>query len=71
MVLTPEHLVEKSSELNGPVSPYIVLLLLFGHAGSDFGSPHTSAGWSNEKFIQWLSGHTSEKERLITKNFLN
>lgn len=49
--------------MDGPVAPYIILLMLFAHAGSDFSSPHTSAGWSNEKFIQWLSGHTSEGER--------
>lgn len=49
--------------MDGPVSPFIVLLLLFGHAGSDLASPHVAAGWSNEKITEWLSTHASIKER--------
>ncbi|XP_031640105.1 conserved oligomeric Golgi complex subunit 5 [Contarinia nasturtii] len=64
ITLTPDELSKKSIEIDGPVSPFIVLLLLFGHAGSDLMSPHVAAGWSNEKITEWLSKHVSIKERL-------
>ncbi|XP_037030879.1 conserved oligomeric Golgi complex subunit 5 [Bradysia coprophila] len=64
LVLSPEELSNQPIESGSPISPYIVLYLLFGYADSDLQSPHTSAGWTNEKLLQWLDGHTSDKERL-------
>uniref|UniRef100_A0A8D8FTF6 Conserved oligomeric Golgi complex subunit 5 n=1 Tax=Culex pipiens TaxID=7175 RepID=A0A8D8FTF6_CULPI len=58
----PEDLVKQ--EKDGAVPPYIVLFLLFGFAGSDLASPHITAGWSNEKLLQWLESHTAERDRL-------
>jgi conserved oligomeric Golgi complex subunit 5 len=61
---TPEILVAQTNERGGAIPHYCVLLLLFGHATStDLLSPHTAAGWNNEKLIQWLGGHTSDTER--------
>lgn len=61
---TPENLIQNTVE-EGIVPPHIILFLLFGHAKqSELASPHTAADWSNEKLIQWLDGHTNEKERL-------
>ncbi|XP_061502479.1 conserved oligomeric Golgi complex subunit 5-like [Anopheles gambiae] len=60
----PQELVEQTSEEGGVVPPYIVLFMLFGHAGNDMASPHVTAGWGNEKLLQWLESHTSERERL-------
>lgn len=65
ITISPENLVEISSESEGPVPSYIILFILFGHSGAELISPHTSAGWTNEKLIQWLNSHTSERERLI------
>lgn len=59
---SPEDLVKQ--EKDGAVPPYIVLFLLFGFAGSDLASPHVTAGWSNEKLLQWLESHTAERDRL-------
>lgn len=58
-----DELAAQSLEPDSPVPPYIVLLLMFGYAGNDLLSPHTTAGWSNDKLIQWLDGHTSDRER--------
>lgn len=63
LVLSPEELSNQPIEAGSPISPYIILYLLFGYADNDLQSPHTSAGWSNEKLLQWLDGHTSDKER--------
>lgn len=61
---TPENLIQNTVE-EGIVYPHIILFLLFGHAKqSELASPHQAADWSNEKLIQWLDGHTNEKERL-------
>lgn len=65
ITLPAEDLANQSTDVGGPVSPFIILLLLFGYAGSDLASPHTAAGWSNEKVITWLDGHKSDKERYL------
>uniref|UniRef100_A0A182KE97 Conserved oligomeric Golgi complex subunit 5 n=1 Tax=Anopheles christyi TaxID=43041 RepID=A0A182KE97_9DIPT len=62
--VTPQELVEQTTEEGGVVPPYIVLFMLFGHAGNDMVSPHVTAGWGNEKLLQWLESHSSERERL-------
>lgn len=64
----PDELAKKSIEIDGAVSPFVVLLLLFGHAGSDLASPHIAAGWSNEKITEWLSTHISIRERYCAYN---
>lgn len=61
---TPEDLSAQIPDLDSPVRPYIILYILFSYAGVDLTSPHTAAGWGNEKLIQWLEGHTSEIDRL-------
>uniref|UniRef100_A0A182PTN6 Conserved oligomeric Golgi complex subunit 5 n=1 Tax=Anopheles epiroticus TaxID=199890 RepID=A0A182PTN6_9DIPT len=61
---TPQELVEQTTEEGGVVPPYIVLFMLFGHAGNDMASPHVTASWGNEKLLQWLESHSSERERL-------
>jgi hypothetical protein len=60
IVETPEKL---AAEENNLIPPYVILLMLFGHAGDDLKSPHKAAGWSDEKLINWLSDH-KERERL-------
>lgn len=69
--MTPDELAKKSIEIDGPVSPFIVLLLMFGHAGSDLASPHVAAGWSNEKITEWLSTHVSIRDRYYAYIHLN
>lgn len=64
LVLSAEELVRQTSEKGGAVPPYIVLFMLFGFAGPELASPHTTAGWSNEKLIHWLESHTAERDRL-------
>lgn len=71
ITLTPDELAKKSIEIDGPVSPFIVLLLMFGHAGSDLASPHVAAGWSNEKITEWLSTHVSIRDRYYANIYLN
>uniref|UniRef100_A0A182WLB4 Conserved oligomeric Golgi complex subunit 5 n=1 Tax=Anopheles minimus TaxID=112268 RepID=A0A182WLB4_9DIPT len=61
---TPQELVEQTADEGGVVPPYIVLFMLFGHAGNDMASPHATAGWGNEKLLQWLESHSAERERL-------
>uniref|UniRef100_A0A4Y0BMS0 Conserved oligomeric Golgi complex subunit 5 n=2 Tax=Anopheles funestus TaxID=62324 RepID=A0A4Y0BMS0_ANOFN len=61
---TPQELVEQTVEEGGVVPPYIVLFMLFGHAGNDMASPHVTAGWGNEKLLQWLESHSAERDRL-------
>lgn len=68
LTFPPEELSKQSAEPGGPVSTYVVLFLLFGHAGPDLTSPHVAAGWSNEKLLQWLDGHTSDRERYFVRN---
>ena len=63
ITMSPENLSAQTTETDGSVPPYIVLFLLFGHAGNDLTSPHTAAGWPNDKVIIWLDEHQSEKER--------
>lgn len=63
ITLTPEQLSKTSIEIDGPISPFVVLLLLFGHAANDLASPHKAAAWSNEKIIEWLMTHTALRER--------
>lgn len=62
---TPDQLSKSFLEVDGPISPFIVLLLLFGYAASDLASPHIAAGWSNEKIIEWLMAHTALRERYV------
>ncbi|XP_055538166.1 conserved oligomeric Golgi complex subunit 5 [Wyeomyia smithii] len=64
LVVSAEELVQQTSERGGSVPSYIVLFMLFGYAGADLASPHVTAGWSNERLIQWLESHTSDAERL-------
>ena len=66
ITLPPEKLIEQTSDIgSGVVQPHIVLLMLFGHAGSaELQSPHVTANWSVEKLIQWLDAHSSEREKL-------
>lgn len=64
IVQTAEELVKQTIGEDSLVPSYIVLLLLFGHAGADLQSPHTTANWSNERLIEWLDGHTAEREKL-------
>jgi hypothetical protein len=42
IVEKPEKLVEGENNL---IPGYVILLMLFGHAGEDFKSPHKAAGW--------------------------
>lgn len=63
ITLSPEQLSKSSLELNAPVSPFIVLLLLFGYAANDLASPHVATGWSNEKIVEWLMTHAALRER--------
>ncbi|ALC38664.1 fws, partial [Drosophila busckii] len=64
IVQTPQELVKQTVGSDSLVPSYIVLLLLFGHAGADLQSPHTTANWSNERLIEWLDGHTADREKL-------
>ncbi|XP_017044890.1 conserved oligomeric Golgi complex subunit 5 [Drosophila ficusphila] len=64
IVQTAQELVKQTIGEDSLVPSYIVLLLLFGHAGADLQSPHTTANWSNERLIEWLDGHTAEREKL-------
>ncbi|XP_022230333.2 conserved oligomeric Golgi complex subunit 5 [Drosophila obscura] len=64
IVQTPQELVKQTIGPDSLVPSYIVLLLLFGHAGADLQSPHTTANWSNERLVEWLDGHTAEREKL-------
>lgn len=63
-------LIEKPTELikhnidTDLVPAYLILLLLFGHAGAELQSPHTTVNWSNERFIEWLESHTNDREKL-------
>ncbi|XP_036327666.1 conserved oligomeric Golgi complex subunit 5 [Rhagoletis pomonella] len=64
IVQPPEELVKQSIGSESLVPSYIVLFLLFGHAGAELQSPHTTANWSTERLIEWLEGHTSFREKL-------
>lgn len=61
--MPPDELSKQSIEIDGLISPVIILLLLFGYAGVDLASPHVSAGWTNDKIIEWLSSHVSTRDR--------
>lgn len=63
VVMPVEELAEQSLDPDTPVPAYITLLLMFGYAGSDLISPHVTAGWTNEKLIKWLDGHTGDRDR--------
>lgn len=63
ITMSPDELSKQTIDSDSPVSPFIILLLHFAHAGQDLTSPHIAAGWSNEKVILWLDDHTSNKER--------
>ncbi|KAL7738993.1 hypothetical protein ACLKA6_001383 [Drosophila palustris] len=64
IVQSAQELVKQTVGSDSLVPSYIVLLLLFGHAGAELQSPHTTANWSNERLIEWLDGHTAEREKL-------
>ncbi|XP_011183527.1 conserved oligomeric Golgi complex subunit 5 [Zeugodacus cucurbitae] len=64
IVQPPQELVKQSVGNDSLVPSYIVLFLLFGHASADLQSPHTTANWSNERLLEWLDGHTSDREKL-------
>uniref|UniRef100_A0A6B2EG50 Conserved oligomeric Golgi complex subunit 5 n=1 Tax=Phlebotomus kandelakii TaxID=1109342 RepID=A0A6B2EG50_9DIPT len=64
LTLTPKELSEHSMDPNNPIPSYILLLMIFSFAGADLTSPNVTAGWSNEKLMQWLDGHTYNRERL-------
>ncbi|GAB0090981.1 Conserved oligomeric Golgi complex subunit 5 [Sergentomyia squamirostris] len=64
LTLTPKELSEHSMDPDNPIPSYIILLMMFSFAGADVASPNVTAGWSNEKLMQWLDGHTSNRERL-------
>lgn len=66
---TASELAAQPVQLDGPLAPFAVLLLMFGHAGgagagaTDLPSPHAAAGWTSERLLEWLGGHTSDRER--------
>uniref|UniRef100_A0A1A9WM40 Conserved oligomeric Golgi complex subunit 5 helical domain-containing protein n=1 Tax=Glossina brevipalpis TaxID=37001 RepID=A0A1A9WM40_9MUSC len=64
IVLTPDELVKQNVGEDSLVPSYITLLLMFGHAEVALQSPHTTVNWSNERLIEWLEGHTNEREKL-------
>ncbi|KAL9922906.1 conserved oligomeric Golgi complex subunit 5 four way stop [Glossina fuscipes fuscipes] len=64
IVLTPDELVKQNVGEDSLVPSYIILLLMFGHADAVMQSPHTTVNWSNERLIEWLEGHTNEREKL-------
>ncbi|XP_030383050.1 conserved oligomeric Golgi complex subunit 5 [Scaptodrosophila lebanonensis] len=64
IVNSPQELVKQTVGEDSLVPSYIVLLLLFGHASPELQSPHTTANWTNERLIEWLDGHTAEREKL-------
>ncbi|XP_067623224.1 conserved oligomeric Golgi complex subunit 5 [Eurosta solidaginis] len=64
IVQPPAELVKQNVGSDSLVPSYIVLFILFGHASFELQSPHTTANWSNERLIEWLEGHTSEREKL-------
>lgn len=64
IVQQPAELIKQSVGSDSLVPSYIILLLLFAHAGPELQSPHTTVNWSNERLIEWLEGHTNEREKL-------
>lgn len=60
IVESPENLVAMENTL---IPSHVVLFMLFGHGADDLMSPHKSAGWSDEKLLQWLNEH-KEREKL-------
>lgn len=64
LVELPNELIKHNIDTDNLVPPYLILLLLFGHAGSELQSPHTTVNWSNERFIEWLESHTNDREKL-------
>lgn len=63
IVMSIDELAQQSLEPDTPVPAYIILLLMFSYAGNDFVSPHLTAGWTNEKLLKWLDGHTADRDR--------
>ncbi|XP_023299329.2 conserved oligomeric Golgi complex subunit 5 [Lucilia cuprina] len=64
IVQDPAQLIKQTIGADSLVPSYIILLLLFAHAGPELQSPHTTVNWSNERLIEWLEGHTNEREKL-------
>lgn len=64
IIQNPSQLIKQTLGSDSLVPSYIILLLLFAHAGSELQSPHTTVNWSNERLIEWLEGHTNEREKL-------
>lgn len=64
VVMSVEELATQNLEPDTPVPAYIVLLLMFSHAGQDLVSPHVTAGWTIEKLLKWLDGgNTADRDR--------
>lgn len=63
IVMSVEELAGQNLEPDTPLPAFIVLLLMFSYAGADLISPHVTAGWTNEKLLKWLDGHTADRDR--------
>lgn len=64
IIQPPIELKTQAIGADSLVPSYIVLFLMFGHAGAELQSPHATANWSCERLIEWLDGHTSDREKL-------
>ncbi|XP_072026015.1 conserved oligomeric Golgi complex subunit 5-like [Amphiura filiformis] len=60
---TSEH-IAKAPALGDIIPHSTALHFLFARAPAELMSPHEIAGWSVTRYSQWLTEHTSEKERL-------
>lgn len=63
IVMSVEELAQQNLDTDTPVPAYVIMMLMFGYAGPDLISPHITAGWTNEKLIKWLDGHTGDRDR--------
>lgn len=63
IVMSVEELAQQNLDTETPVPAYVIMMLMFGYAGPDLISPHITAGWTNEKLIKWLDGHTGDRDR--------
>ncbi|KAG7300072.1 hypothetical protein JYU34_015606 [Plutella xylostella] len=60
---SPQDIAKSQSE--GASLPYsLVMMFLFAFAGQQLLAPHSCAGWSVGKLMQWLAGHRGERDRL-------
>ncbi|XP_022824683.1 conserved oligomeric Golgi complex subunit 5 [Spodoptera litura] len=60
---TPQEIAKSQTE--GACLPYsLVMMFLFSHGGHQLLAPHTCAGWSIQKLMQWLDSHKNERDRL-------